>query len=143
MANILTNAGRAAFLTASQGWLAGSVPGTWVPYIIGSCGVTPGDLVFLSDVPFSAGAVWRARGTYLVSKTVASGIADAADTTIAAVGSAGSATAVAIILVNETNASNTSLVGAYIDVATGLPFLPNGSDVNIVWDNGANKIFKL
>lgn len=139
MANALFPVGRAGFLSASQGWLAGSVPGTWVPYIIGSWAV---DLTstFLSDIP---AAVWRARGTYLVTKTVASGIADAADTVIAAVGSAGSATAVAIILVNETAASNTSLLGAYIDTATGIPFLPNGADVPVAWDNGSNRIFAL
>jgi hypothetical protein len=139
MSNFLFPAGRAGFLSASMGWLAGSVPGTWVPYIMGSWAVDQ-TAVFLSDIP---AAVWRARGTYLVTKTVASGIADAADTTIAAVGSAGSATAVAIVLVNETNASNTSLLGAYVDTATGMPFLPNGADVPVVWDNGANRIFAL
>lgn len=140
MANLLPNAARAGFLTASMGWLAGSVPGTWTPYIVGSFAPLPADLVFLSDIPIGA---WRARGTYLVSKTVASGIADAADTTVAGVGSAGSATAVYIVLVNETAASNTSLVGPVIDTASGLPFLPNGGDVNLVWDDAANKIFKL
>jgi len=140
MANLLTDTGREAFLVASQGWKAGSVPATHVPYIIGSMGNAPGGIVFLSDI---TSAVWRARGTYLVSKTTASGIADAADTLLAGVGSAGSATAVSIILVNETGASQTSLVTAVIDVASGLPFLPNGGDVNVVWDDGANKIFKL
>jgi len=140
MANQLTNSGRAGFLTASMGWLAGSVPGTWVPYITGSMGNVLSDIVFLSDITV---AVWRARGTYLVTKTVASGIAGAADTMVAAVGSGGSATAHYIVLVNETGASQSSLVGAVIDTATGLPFLPNGGDINIVWDTGANKIFKL
>lgn len=140
MANQLTDTGREGFLVASQGWVAGSVPGTWVPYIVGSMGNTLNSIVFLSDI---TSAVWRARGTYLSSKTTASGIADAADTIVPAVGSAGSATAVYIILVNETNASNTSLVGAVIDTATGLPFLPNGGDIQIVWDNGSNRIFKL
>lgn len=139
MTSFIFPAGRAGFLSASHGWLAGSVPGTWVPYVIGSWNVDQ-TAVFLSDIPV---AVWRARGTYLVTKTVASGIADAADTTVAAVGSAGSATAVAIVLVNETGASQTSLLGAYVDTATGLPFLPNGADVPVVWDNGANKIFAL
>lgn len=139
MANFLFPSGREGFLVASQGWVAGSVPGTWVPYIIGSWNVDQ-TKVFLSDIP---AAVWRARGTYLVSKTTASGIADAADTTIAAVGSAGSATAVAIILVNETGASQTSLLGAYIDTASALPFLPNGGDIPVVWDNGASRIFAL
>lgn len=140
MPNILTNTGREGFLVASQGWKAGSVPGTWVPYIAGSMGNVAADVVFLSDI---TSAVWRARGTYLTTKTTASGIADADDTTLVGVGSAGSATAVYVILVNETGASQTSLVGAVIDVATGLPFLPNGGDVSVAWDNGANKIFKL
>lgn len=140
MANLLTDTGREGFLVASQGWKAGSVPGTWVPYIFGSMGNVPGDIVFLSNIN---AAVWRARGTYLANKTTASGIADADDTLIAAVGSAGSATAHYIVLVNETGASQSSLVGAVIDTATGLPFLPNGGDINIVWDSGANKIFKL
>ena len=140
MANLLTDTGREAFLVASYGWKAGSVPATWTPYIVGSMGNAPGGIVFLSDI---TSAVWRARGTYLANKTTASGIADADDTLVAAVGSAGSATAVYIVLVNETNASNTSLVGAVIDTATGLPFLPNGGDIQIVWDAGANRIFKL
>jgi hypothetical protein len=141
VANALFDSGREGFLAASMGWLAGSVPGTWVPYIIGSWNV---DLTtakrFLSDIP---NTVWRARGTYLVTKGVVAGVASAANTAVAAVGSAGSATAVAIVLVNETGASQTSLLGAYVDTATGLPFLPNGADVNITWDTGANCIFKL
>lgn len=140
MANGLFDSGRQGFLTASMGWLAGSVPGTWVPYIIGSFNVNLAGNVFLSDIP---NTVWRARGTYLTSKGVAAGVASAANTVVAAVGSAGSATAVAIVLVNETAASNTSLLGAYIDTATGMPFLPNGGDIQINWDTGANCIFKL
>jgi len=37
----------------------------------------------------------------------------------------------------------TDLLIAYIDNATGLPITPNGADINLAWDNGANKIFKL
>jgi hypothetical protein len=140
VANALFDSGRQGFLTASMGWLAGSVPGTWVLYLTGSCAYNINTNTFLSDVP---AAVWRARGTYLVNKTVTAGVADADDTTIAAVGSAGSATAHYLLAVNETNASQTSLLGFLIDTATGLPFLPNGADVNIVFDAGANKIFKL
>ena len=140
MANALFDSGRQGFLTASMGWLAGSVPGTWVPYIFGSFNVNLNTNTFLSDVP---NTVWRARGTYLTTKGVAAGVASAANTLVAAVGSSGSATAVWIGLVNETNASQTSLLGAYIDTATGLPFLPNGGDVQINWDTGANCIFKL
>ena len=140
MANQLTNTGREGFLAASYGWKSGSLPATWTPYIMGSMGNVLSDIVFLSDI---TSAVWRARGTYLANKTTASGIADADDTVLVGVGSAGSATAVYIVLVNETNASNTSLVGAVIDTAMGLPFLPNGGDVQLVWDSGSSRIFKL
>lgn len=143
MANALPDKSREAFLTASQGWLAGSVPGTWVPYIVGSWlpSIVGGSSnVFLSDIPV---AVWRARGTYLTSRAAISGVASAANTVVGAVGSAGSATAHFIVLINETNASQTSLLGPVIDTATGMPFLPNGGDIQIQWDTGVNGIFKL
>jgi hypothetical protein len=140
MANGLFDSGRQGFLTASMGWLAGSVPGTWVIYIMGSQPQNLTTNVFLSDIP---NTVWRARGTYLTSKGVAAGVASAANTLVPAVGSSGSATAVYLVAVNETGASQTSLLGFSIDTATGLPFLPNGGDVQINWDTGANMIFKL
>lgn len=143
MANALTDKGREGFLAGSHAWLAASVPGTWVPYLVGSWNpsiVGASSNVFLSDIP---AAVWRARGTYLTTKGAIAGVASAGTTTVVAVGSAGSATAVYIVLVNETGASNTSLLGGVIDTATGLPFLPNGGDIQITWDTGANGIFKL
>ena len=42
-----------------------------------------------------------------------------------------------------TASGTTDLLIAYIDNATGLPITPNGADINLAWDNGANKIFKL
>jgi hypothetical protein len=123
-----------------MGWLAGSVPGTWVVYITGSCNYNLNTNTFLSDVP---AAVWRARGTYLTTKGVAAGEASAANTLVAAVGSSGSATAHYLLAVNETSASNTSLLGFLIDTATGLPFLPNGGDVQINWQTTSPFIFKL
>lgn len=32
---------------------------------------------------------------------------------------------------------------AYIDTATGLPVTPNGADITVAWDSGANRIYKL
>lgn len=141
MANQLPNAAREGFLAASMGWKPGSLPATWVPYITGS--VNPAlwaTAVFLSDIVSS---VWRARGTYLTGRTTASGIGDAADTTVGGVGSAGSATAHWIVLVNETGASQTSLLGPVIDVASNLPFQPNGGNVDIVWPGDPDRIFRL
>ncbi|MDR6416900.1 hypothetical protein [Pseudarthrobacter sulfonivorans] len=32
---------------------------------------------------------------------------------------------------------------AWIDMGMNFPIVPNGGDVTIAWDSGANKIFKL
>lgn len=143
MANALTDKGREAWLVGSVTW-GGAARATWVPYILGSWNasiVGASSNVFLSDIP---NTVWRARGTYLTSQAAITGVASAANTLVAAVGSAGSATAVSIALVNETGASQTSIVGAVIDTATGMPFLPNGGDVQINWSTDSTVcIFKL
>ncbi len=49
----------------------------------------------------------------------------------------------AMILFKDTGVESTSRLIAYMDTAVGLPTTPNGSDINVVFDNGANKIFKL
>lgn len=48
-----------------------------------------------------------------------------------------------IILYKHTGTESTSLLILCIDTATGLPCTPDGSDVRLSWDDGANKIFKL
>lgn len=82
----------------------------------------------------------------LGSKTVTNGVADAADATFSAVSGA---TVEAIIIWKDGGGGGTSASGttdpliSYIDTATGLPVTPNGGDITVQWDNGANKIFKL
>lgn len=82
----------------------------------------------------------------LGSKTVTNGVADAGDATFSAVSGA---TVEAIIIWKDGGGGGTSASGttdpliAYIDTATGLPVTPNGGDITVQWDNGANKIFKL
>ena len=49
----------------------------------------------------------------------------------------------AIVLYKDTGTDSTSPLIAFIDTATGLPITPNGGDIIVTWDNGANKIFKL
>jgi predicted dehydrogenase len=92
---------------------------------------------FLSDI---AGAARIATSANLGTKTASAGVADAADVTFTAVTGA---TVEAIVLYKDTGVAGTSPLVAYIDAATGLPLTPNGGDVTIQWDNGANKIFKL
>lgn len=76
----------------------------------------------------------------LASKTSTLGVADAADVTLTAVSGDVSES---LIIFRDSAAVATSELIAYIDTATGLPITPNGGDVIITWDNGANKIFKL
>jgi len=78
--------------------------------------------------------------TPFASKTVELGVADAADITAATVtGDAFDS----LNIYKNTGAEATSRLIAYIDTATGLPCTPNGGDITVQWDAGANKIFKL
>jgi hypothetical protein len=78
---------------------------------------------------------------YLTSKTITGGVADAADVTLVAVGTAASCEG--ILIYYHTGTEATSALICYIDSATGLPVTPNGGNISITWDAGANKIFKL
>jgi len=91
----------------------------------------------LDDIPV-AGRV--ATSGNLASKTVTDGVFDAADVTISAV--SGDQFEY-IVLYKDTGVESTSRLILLIDTATGLPCTPNGGDITIAWDNGANKIFKL
>jgi hypothetical protein len=93
---------------------------------------------FLSDL----GAVDNGRSAALGSKTYASGVFDAADTTLTATAASASK---ALVVFQHTGSDATARVIAYVDTPiSGLPFTPAASQViNITWDNGANKIFKL
>ena len=91
---------------------------------------------FLSSIP----ADDRIATATLGSKTSALGVADAADTAFTSVTGD---TVEAIVLYKDTEDAATSPLIAYIDTATGLPLTPNGGNVTVTWDNGANKIFKL
>lgn len=93
---------------------------------------------FLSDI----GAVDNGRTAALGSKTYAAGVFNAANTSLVATAAVACN---AIILFQHTGADGTARLIAYIDTpASGLPCTPAaGQTVNINWDTGANKIFKL
>ena len=76
----------------------------------------------------------------LVGKTVVAGVADATDVTLAAVTGDPFES---LNFYKDSGLESTSYLFLYIDTATGLPCTPNGADINILFDNGANKIFKL
>lgn len=133
MASALFNPGREGFLDGSIDWDTGDirvmlVKSTYTPDMTDK---------FLSDL----GAVDNGRSASLASKTVADGIADAADTSLTATNAAACN---ALVIFQHTGSDATARVIAYIDTATGLPFTPGaGGTINITWDSGTNKIFKL
>lgn len=135
MANTLYDKGRQRFLEAALNWLTDTIKS----YLIDTGSYTANFTTheYLSDV--SAGA--RIAGPVtLTSKTSTGGAADAGDITFTSV----SGTSIEVILLmKDTGVEGTSPVIAYIDTATGLPITPNGGDIIVTWDNGANKIFKL
>lgn len=93
---------------------------------------------FLSDL----GAVDNGRSAALAGKTFTNGVFDSNDTTMVATSAVACAS---LVYFKHTGADATARVIAFVDTpAAGLPFTPAASQtVNIVHDNGANKIFKL
>lgn len=92
---------------------------------------------FLDDVPAAARV---GTAIALASKTSTDGILDAADGVFSAVTGDPSE---ALIIYKDTGTEATSRLLLYIDTATGLPVTPNGGNINVAWDNGANKIAAL
>lgn len=135
MANSLFDLGREAFLDGSADWDTDTIKIALVRgYAINQAHK------FVSDVT-GAGGVFVQRSAALGSKTVASGVADAADVTLAAV--AAGAAITSIVAYKDTGADATSRVLAFIDTGTNIPVTPNGGDIVVQWDNTANRIFKL
>lgn len=135
MANGLYDTGRAAFLGADVDWLVDNIKVVLVD--AADYTVNLATHAFLSDIT----AVGRvATSGNLASKTATAGVADAADITFTAVTGDPSE---ALVIYKDTGTAGTSQLIAYIDTATGLPVTPNGGDITVTWDNGANKIFKL
>lgn len=134
MANALYDKGREAFLNGGINWGSDTIKAVLVD--TGTYTVNLSTHQFYSDL---SGVVGTASAAFS-SKTTTAGVADAADITYTAVSGA---SVEAIVIYKDTGVTTTSPLIAYIDTATGLPVTPNGGDITVAWDNGANKIFKL
>lgn len=134
MANVLYDPGREGFLDGSIDWDTGDIR---VMLVLSSYSFSAAHK-FVSDL----GAVDNGRSAALGSKTVTNGVADAADTSLVATAATASK---ALVIFQHTGTDSTARLIAYIDTPTsGLPFTPSaGQTVNITWDNGSNRIFKL
>ena len=91
-----------------------------------------------ADVPNSA-VVATAN---LASKTITSGVFDAADATFTSVSGA-NCEALILYHTDIQGGNTTSRLIAYVDSASGLPILPNGGDITVRFSSGASKIFAL
>lgn len=134
MANALYDPGREGFLDGSIDWDTDDIR---VMLVLSSYTFSAAHK-FITDL----GAVDNGRSAALGTKTVTGGVADAADTSLVATAATASK---ALVVFKHTGADATARLIAYIDAPTsGLPFTPSaGQTVNIAWDSGANKIFKL
>jgi hypothetical protein len=135
MANALYDKGRQRFLEGAIAWLTDDIRCA----LLDLADYTP-DLAndeFLDDVP--GGAIVATSGN-LTGKTSTGGVADADDVTFTAVTGDPSEL---LLIYKWTGSAATSPLIALIDSATGLPVTPNGGNINVVWDNGPNKIYKL
>lgn len=92
---------------------------------------------YLSSVTTYSGTTDQTLG----SKTVASGVFDAADSTFTSVAISGSKTVAALVIYKDTGNAATSPLIAYIDGFSAVT--PNGGNITIAWDSGASKIFAL
>jgi hypothetical protein len=135
MANALYDLARQAFLDGDLDWSANDIK----VYLIDTADYT----VNLATDQFAsiiAGAAKVATSGNLAGKTVTNGVADANDFTFTSVTGD---PCEAMVIWQDTGNQATSRLIAYIDTATGLPITPNGNNIDVIWDNGANRIFKL
>ena len=135
MANALYDKARERFLTGQFNWSTDSIKSVLVD--TGAYTVSLTSHEFLSDISSSARVSTSGAFT---GKTTTGGAADANDITFSSVSGA---SIEAIVIYADTGTEATSPLIAFIDTATGLPITPNGGDIIVTWDNGANKIFKL
>lgn len=142
MANAMFDPGREGFLDGTIDWDTAVIKAALVRGYTFSAAHK-----FVSDVT-GAGGTLHVTSSALASKTVTSGVADAADVTYTAV--TANATNHYILVFQASAVTGGADVAAtaqrlicYLDTGTNIPVQPNGGDITIAWDSGANRIFKL
>jgi hypothetical protein len=135
MANALYDLGRKAFLDGDIDMLVDNIKVVLVDTATYTVNLATDD--FLNVIVVGERV---ATSINMTTKTTTAGVFDADDVTFSAV--TGDASE-AIVIYKDSGVEGTSQLIAYIDTATGLPVTPNGGDITISWDSGANKIFKL
>lgn len=143
MANALFDPGREGFLDGTIRWIDPTV----IKIALVRSYTFSAAHKFVSDLT-TAGGVLHVTSAALGTKSAGNGIADAADVVFTAVPANASNHSVLIFQASavgggaDVAATSQRLIG-WIDTGTNFPIVPNGGDVTIAFDNGANKIFKL
>jgi len=146
MANALYDPGREGFLLGEIDFDTAVIKVAAVRLTAAGSPVFTASQKFVSDLT----ATHTITGTpvALSSKTGTSGVADAADIVFTAL--TGTAQSHVLVVYQSSAVTGGADVAAtaqrligWIDTGTNIPFTPNGGDVNVAWDNGANKIWKL
>lgn len=140
MTSLVFNPGLEGFLDGSIDWNTGTI----------KCSLLRGYTFnaahkFLSDVTATGTLVSTQT---LTTPTVTNGVAGADSVTFLSVPTGAPIPA---LLVYQSSApgggadlaTTAQRLICFIDAATGLPVTPNGGNINITWDTGSNKIFKL
>lgn len=135
MANGFYAAGLEAFLGGDADWDADTIKLVCIDH-----GVDTPNLASdqgLADI--GAGARIATSGAF-TGKTKTGGVADANDVTLTSVTGAQFESFTIYV---DTGTEGTSILLVSIDTATGLPCTPDGGNITVTWDSGANRIFKL
>lgn len=142
MANALYSSGREGFLAGEIDWDTAVIKAALVRgYAFDATDK------FVSDVTGGGGELVATSAAF-TSKTVTAGTADAADVTFTAVPAGAAITGIIIFQASAVGggadvAPSAQRLIAYVDTATGLPVTPNGGNITVTWDNGANRILTL
>ncbi len=100
---------------------------------------------FVSDVTGAGGTLVGTPQT-LAGKTFTNGVFDASDIIFPAVSAGAACDRLLIYQASAVTggadvAASSQRVIALLDTAGNLPVTPNGGDITVTWDNGANRIF--
>jgi hypothetical protein len=148
MANALYGPGREGFLAGEIDWDTAVIKVLLIRLTAGGAPVFTSTQKFVSDL--TATHTIAATSAALASKTVTNGTADGGDQTpmFAAVAANANNHVLVVIQASAVTggadvAASAQRLIAWIDTGTNIPVVPNGGDINVAWDNGANKIFTL
>lgn len=148
MTNQLYDPGREGILDGTISMSVGVIKVGLVRLTAAGAPVFTASQKFMSDL--LATHTLAATSAALASKVYTSGVFDAADLAPAFSAVAANSQNHVLVLFQASAVTGGADVAntaqrliAWMDTGTLLPVVPNGGDINITWDNGANKIFKL